>query len=276
MNSKILRWLGIVLILETGLLHLITAQKEYDEAAYMGYLFIANFCGALVAVLGVHRRQKWGWYLGALVAAGSIVGYIWSRTLGMPAMNVEEWLSPFGLTAISVEILMIFRPWQMEEVAVSIQTPSNVYLGPLTGLIFIAVVGGFAYRWDYNVTTNYGHHVGSLNQVCSTPETTMAELEEKYGVEVSLAATSMMGSIVDVRIKIIDADKAHALLQNQVALLVGQERLILAPHLHSHGGTRLKTGKIFIMFFPTQQIIHPGSDVSLVFGAVRVEPVTVR
>jgi hypothetical protein len=86
----------------------------------------------------------------------------------------------------------------------------------------------------------------------------------------------MMGSIVDVRMKIMDPNKAHALLQNQAALLVDQQALILAPHMHSHGGTRLKAGKVFVVFFPTQQIIQPGSDVSLVFGNLRVEPVRVK
>jgi hypothetical protein len=112
--------------------------------------------------------------------------------------------------------------------------------------------------------------------VCSTPSTTLAELEEEYGVQVSLVATSMMGSIVDVRVKIIDPDKAHTLLQNQVALLVNQQVLILAPHMHSHNVTRLKKGKIFSVFFPTQQIVSKGTEVSLVFGSVRVEPVTVQ
>jgi hypothetical protein len=86
----------------------------------------------------------------------------------------------------------------------------------------------------------------------------------------------MMGSIVDVRIKVIDTEKAHALLQNQAALLVNQQVLILAPHMHSHTGGRLKAGKIFTIFFPTEKIITAGSQVSLVFGPVRVEPVTVK
>jgi hypothetical protein len=38
----------------------------------------------------------------------------------------------------------------------------------------------------------------------------------------------------------------------------------------------LKAEKIFFMFFPTQQIVHTGSEVSLVFGSVRTEPFVVR
>jgi hypothetical protein len=132
------------------------------------------------------------------------------------------------------------------------------------------------YQWDAAVTRAFGHHVGSLDQVCSTPVTTLADLEEQYGIQVSLVAISMLDGIVDVRIKIIDPDKAHAILQNQAALLVNQESLILAPHMHSHSTGRLKAGKIYVMFFPTEQIVHAGSEVNLVFGSVRVAPVAVR
>jgi hypothetical protein len=97
MKPGLLRWLGIFLILETGLLHLMTAQVEYEEAAYLGYLFAANFFGALAAAFGIHHKQFWGWMLGFVIAAGSVAGYTWSRTLGMPGMEVEEWFTPYGV-----------------------------------------------------------------------------------------------------------------------------------------------------------------------------------
>jgi len=281
MKSKIFHWLAILLILEIGLLHIMTAQAEYDEAAYMGYLFAANFFGALVAAFGIFHKQRWGWALGVLIAAGSILGYAWSRTLGMPGMNVEEWATPYGIISMSMEGLFILitlaRPWKMpnDEVLPSVNSLSR-YIIPVLGLLLITSTSTLTYRWDYATTQALGHHVGSLDQVCSTPAMTFAELEEKYGVRVSLVANSMMGSIIDVRLKIVDPDKAHALLQNQAALLLNQEALVLAPHMHSHGSSRLKAGKEFIIFFPSEQIIHPGSSVSLVFGPVRIAPVIVQ
>ena len=130
MKSKFLHWLAIILILEIGLLHIITAQGEYEEAAYMGYLFAANFFGSLIAALGIYHKQFWGWMLGLVIAAGSIAGYIWSRTLGMPGMNVEEWFTPYGIVSMSLEgafiLLVLLRPWKIPQMnylpAIDLQT----------------------------------------------------------------------------------------------------------------------------------------------------------
>jgi len=280
MKSKFLHWLAIVLILEIGLLHIMTAQVEYEEAAYMGYLFAANFFAALIAAFGVYHKWFWGWVLGVVIAAGSIAGYIWSRTLGMPDMNVEEWFTPYGVMALSVEglfiLIFLLRPWKISTADLLPATISRLpYILPVAGMFAIVSISAFTYQWDTAVAQAYGHHVGSVDQVCSTPVTSFAELEEQYGVQVSLVATSMMDSIVDVRLKVVDPEKAKALLMNQAALLVDQQVLVLAPHMHHHGNT--KRDKIHNMFFPTENnTIHTGSEVSLVFGPVRVEPVTVR
>jgi len=280
MKSKSLHWLAIALILEIGLLHIMTAQGEYEEAAYMGYLFAANFFGALIAAFGIYHKWFWGWVLGAVIAADSIAGYIWSRTLGMPDMNVEEWFAPYGVMALSVEgifiLLFLLRPWKIQTAELPpIATSRLRYILPVVSMFAVVSIGAFTYQWDAAVTRALGHHVGSLDQVCSTPLTSFAELEEQYGVQVSLVAVSMLDSIVDVRLKVVDPAKAKALLMNQSALLVDQQVLVLAPHMHHHGDT--KRNKIHNMFFPTENnTIHTGSEVSLVFGPVRVEPVIVR
>jgi hypothetical protein len=117
MRPKTFQWLAIVLIVITGYLHLITAGEEYAEARYMGVLFLANFLGALVSAVGILRRKLWwGWILGVVIAAGSIIGYIQSRTVGMPGMEVEEWYDPIGIPAMIVEgmfliVFVLAKPW---------------------------------------------------------------------------------------------------------------------------------------------------------------------
>ena len=99
---------GISLIVVVGLIHLIDAPGDLQEAPYQGLLFVANFFGALTAAIGIYRGRRWGWILGALVAGGAFVGYVISRTVGLPGLPVEEeWLEPLGLLSLLVEVLFM-------------------------------------------------------------------------------------------------------------------------------------------------------------------------
>jgi hypothetical protein len=102
-----LAWAGASLIAAVGLIHLLEAPEELEEATYLGLLFLANFGGAVVAAIGIYQGHKWGWGLGALLAGGAFVGYVISRTLGLPGMPVEEWLEPLGMISLLVEGLFM-------------------------------------------------------------------------------------------------------------------------------------------------------------------------
>jgi Na+/proline symporter len=99
---------GITLIVVVGLIHLIDAPEDLEEGSYLGFLFLANFLGALVASVGIYRGNRWGWVLGLLVAGGAFVGYVISRTAGLPGLGVEEeWLEPLGVLSLIVEALFV-------------------------------------------------------------------------------------------------------------------------------------------------------------------------
>ncbi|MCL4561970.1 MAG: hypothetical protein M1281_15345 [Chloroflexi bacterium] len=69
----------------------------------MGVCFIVNFVAALVAVLGIAYGKSWGWFLGLFIAAGSIGGYVISRTVGLPGLEVEGWMNGQGMLSLVVE-----------------------------------------------------------------------------------------------------------------------------------------------------------------------------
>jgi len=99
---------GISVILIVGLIHLVGAPEDLEEAPYQGLLFLANFFGAIVAAIGIYRGRSWGWGLGALVSVGAFAGYVISRTTGLPGLPVEEeWLEPLGLLSLLVEALFV-------------------------------------------------------------------------------------------------------------------------------------------------------------------------
>ena len=277
MKSKILQWSAMALILAIGLLHLLTAQAEYEEAAYMGYLFAANFFGALIAALGIYHQQVWGWLLGLLIAAGSMAGYIWSRTLGMPGMAVEEWLNPYGVVALAVEslfILLVFRrPWRIVAPAQHSIPAWFRYMVAASAMLVAVLAVFLPYQWDAALSETDHAHTVSIEELRNTPPTSFKTLEEQYGVQVSLVAVTALNGIVDVRLKVLDVDRANRLFKNHGALLVG-DTLILPPHMHGH---TLKQGKPYIVFYPNQQhLVQTGTPVSLVFGDVRSEPIAAK
>ena len=112
-STHSLRIVAVVAIVATGLIHLATARDSFGEATYKGLLFVANGFGALVAGVGVYRdRAYWGWLLGALVAGGAFLGYVLSRTVGLPGLPAEPdaWFEPLGVASLIAEaaFLMAF------------------------------------------------------------------------------------------------------------------------------------------------------------------------
>ena len=278
MKTKTLQVLAILLILEVGLVHYFTSQHEFEEAWILGYLFIVNFLGALLAAYGIYRQKVWGWGLGFAIATGSLVGYIWSRTTGLPGLNPEEWINPWGVMSLVTEslfcLLVFLRPWRAVPYSLGSALPSNLrrrYLFSAAGLIALVLVNIYTYRLDANFPQDDHGHVFFLWQVRLQPELSMNRFKEEYGMQVSRVAVTALNGIVDVRMKVLDSEKADQLLEDgHFALLVG-DTLIPAPHIHRH----MLKNKTIILFFPNlQDIVKSGTPVSVVFDNLRVEPVT--
>ena len=108
-TSRILSWFGVMFILAIGLIHVIDAKDSFSEAVYKGWLFYANGVGALTAAHGIYRKFNWGWNLGLLIAVGSFIGYVISRTIGLPYIPAEPdaWLEPLGIASLIAEGLFV-------------------------------------------------------------------------------------------------------------------------------------------------------------------------
>ena len=94
--SKTTLRLAVISILATGFIHTIEAPDAFHEASYKGWLFCLN-------------KKTWGWNLGFLIAALSIILYVISRTAGLPNIPAEpdEWFEPLGVAALLAEGIFI-------------------------------------------------------------------------------------------------------------------------------------------------------------------------
>ena len=107
MRVGTLNLVGAGLILVSGLIHLFLTREHFEEATYLGLLFLADFVGAAVAAFGIYRGSRWGWVLGALVAAGAFVFYLVDGAVGLPGVEGHHSLDPLGLIAKTVEALFL-------------------------------------------------------------------------------------------------------------------------------------------------------------------------
>lgn len=280
MKTKTLQWLAILLIVITGYLHLITAGEEYAEARYMGVLFLANFLGALVSAVGILRRKLWwGWILGVVIAAGSILGYIQSRTVGMPGMEVEGWYDPIGIPAMITEglflvVTLLAKPWSasvMQETDSSPTKNTDRHTLLAASMTLAVVTVGF---FSYQLGARNSHTEHPL------PETVISNdmLEQEYGIRLTLVAVTAAGGLVDVRYRIIDPVKAAQLVDEEDGgimpmVYVGNGDVMLMPDSHMRDQKLIADRMYFNLIPNTQNAVKRGSVVTIVFGDVALEPV---
>jgi hypothetical protein len=105
-KGKIDRVVGMGTVLLSGLIHIYNVPGEYKEAPYLGVLFFVFFLASIASAIGIYYdRFMWGWILGGLLSLGAIIGYLVSRTVGLPISGVENWGPPLAYFSIFLELL---------------------------------------------------------------------------------------------------------------------------------------------------------------------------
>lgn len=105
-SGQILRWAGAALIFLIGGAHVLIAGEHFLAATYLGILFLANFAGSVVAAFALYwSPNRWGWLLGDAIAGGAFVGFVASRSIGLPGFEEEvgKWFSIAGLLCLLME-----------------------------------------------------------------------------------------------------------------------------------------------------------------------------
>jgi hypothetical protein len=103
MISPTIRKLSAAALAVVGVIHLVLSPEYLSEQTYIGVLFIAG--GLFLCALAVRLWRADdvpSWLLGALTMAGMGIGFVLSRTTGLPGFHESEWeLS--GLVALVLE-----------------------------------------------------------------------------------------------------------------------------------------------------------------------------
>jgi hypothetical protein len=112
MNSPRSLWriAAATALLAAGVVHIPLIREHLHEAPYIGVLFIALTvaCGGC-AVLLVAYDHPLVWTLSGGVAALAVIGYLLSRTVGLPQIgdDIDNWSDPWGTAALLTEGLVV-------------------------------------------------------------------------------------------------------------------------------------------------------------------------
>ncbi|HEU5038854.1 MAG TPA: hypothetical protein VFT70_17740 [Nocardioides sp.] len=139
--------------------------------------------------------------------------------------------------------------------------------GAAVGLVAVAVVG-----WS-----PWGSH-GDVRD--GTTAVSRSQMAARQGVDVNLVALTAAGGLVELRMQVVDTDKAYAVLHDadQRPVIVSEdtgETLRMAAPSHRHGDLQLG-GQYFFLLANAHNAIRAGGEVTLVIGGSRLEHVEVQ
>lgn len=112
MSTHPIRMLAtLAAVVEIGI-HLYLTPDHLSEMPYMGWLFVVAamiLTAAVVGLAGGKPAQTAGYLAGAAVNAGMYIGFIASRTIGLPGGYREGWLADdaLGIPSLAFEIVFI-------------------------------------------------------------------------------------------------------------------------------------------------------------------------
>ena len=147
--------------------------------------------------------------------------------------------------------------------------------GALLALLAIAALVIIALLIAYQSANRPATAVPAANVISA------GQLAERYGLRVNLIAATAAGGLVDLRLKVLDPEKAKALLndpQNFPTLMVVNSDITLVASEDSRGqALAALDGGLMVILYPNRgSAVHPNSEVSVMFGDVQLEPIAAK
>ena len=97
--------LTIVGLLGIAWIHLLDLADKMEETPYLGFAYIGLIAGCAAAVVLLARRDHRGYLLAGGLAAATFLGYVLSRTTGLPAAtdDIGNWTETLGVWSLIAE-----------------------------------------------------------------------------------------------------------------------------------------------------------------------------
>jgi hypothetical protein len=110
LDDVVARIVAIAALGGIATVHVLQLPDAFGEVGYLGALFVvlAALCLALAALM-TRTSDNWVWLVAGALPVLVIVGFLLSRTSGLPGFtsDVGEWDRPLALAALVFESLLI-------------------------------------------------------------------------------------------------------------------------------------------------------------------------
>jgi hypothetical protein len=103
--STVARSVAAVGLAAIGLIHLLDAPGKYSETPYMFWMYLALIAGCLLGAVLLRSHARRGWAAALVLSSSPFIGYVLSRTTGLPGAmgDIGNWTEPLGLASLYVE-----------------------------------------------------------------------------------------------------------------------------------------------------------------------------
>lgn len=105
-DDTVLRAAGVVGLFGIALVHFLDIFGQFSSTPYIGVLYAVLITVCVGAALALTARgSRVVWTIAGIAAAATIVGYVLSRSTGLPAStgDIGNWEEPLGLASLFVE-----------------------------------------------------------------------------------------------------------------------------------------------------------------------------
>jgi hypothetical protein len=93
-----------------GVIHLLDSIGKYSETRYLFWMYVGLMAGSVLTAGAVlFSRARLPLLVAAGLAASALIGYVLSRTTGLPhaSDDVGNWTEPLGLASLFVEATVV-------------------------------------------------------------------------------------------------------------------------------------------------------------------------
>lgn len=90
-------------------IHLLDLSSKFAEVPYLGVAYVGLIAGAVASIALLLRRDRRGWWLGGALSLATIIGFVLSRTTGLPAAtdDIGNWGEPIGTWSLIAEATVV-------------------------------------------------------------------------------------------------------------------------------------------------------------------------